>query len=144
MKRALIASGFGIGNRFKAQVIERRPDSPHYGKVVYETPWANNLILEAGMTAIGTSGNSISGLWTVCAIGTGTTPTSASSGAITVTTSGTTATASTAIFQSTDVGSLLFVSQTQKATITGYTSSTQVTLSAAISVSSATVFTLSD
>lgn len=135
-KKSLVASGFGIGNQFKAQVIERRQNHPDYGKVVFETPWASNLILEQGMNAIPT--NSLASLWTVCAIGTGTTATYESSGAITVTMSGTTATANTAIFQSTDVGSLLFVSQTQKATITGYTSSTQVTLAAAITASGST------
>ena len=42
----------GIANRFKAQIIERRKGHPDEGKVVFETPFAPNLILETGMTAV--------------------------------------------------------------------------------------------
>lgn len=131
----------GIANRFKAQIIERRPDHPDCGKVVFETPFSSNLILETGMTAL--VANTLCSLFTYAAIGTGTTPTSASSGSITLTTSGTTVTASTSFFSSGNVGDLIYVPGTgQSALITAYTSVTQVTINATLAIGSAQEFTL--
>jgi hypothetical protein len=131
----------GIANRFKVQVIERRPDHPDCGKVVRETPFASNLILETGMTAL--ASNVLTSLFTYACVGTGSTPTQASSGSITVTTSGTTATASASIFSSGNVGDLLYIPGTgQSALITAYTDNEHVTLNATLAVGSAQLFTL--
>jgi hypothetical protein len=129
----------GIGNKFKAQIIERRPDHPDCGKVVFETPFASNLILENGMTAIAT--NVVTSLFTYCAIGSGTTPTEQTSGSITATTSGTTCTSNTAFFNSGMVGQLIYFPGTsQSATITAYTNDQNVTLNATLGISSGLVF----
>lgn len=131
----------GIANRFKCQVIERRPNHPDFGKVVRETPWASNLILETGMTALVT--NVLANLFTYCCIGSSSTPTQATSGAITATTSGTTCTANTSIFISGDVGQMIYFPGTgQSAVITGFTDNTHVTLSASLGISSGLIFTI--
>jgi hypothetical protein len=52
----------GLGNRFKAQVIEN-------GRVVRETAWKKNLILNQGLDAVAT--HLICDLFLFCAIGTG-------------------------------------------------------------------------
>jgi hypothetical protein len=129
----------GIANRFKAQVIERRPGHPDFGKVVFETPLAPNLILENGMNAIPTT--FICDLFLFACIGTSSTPTEVTSGSITATTSGTACTASTSFFNSGMVGQLIYFPSTgQSATITVYTDTTHVTLSATLSISSGLLF----
>jgi hypothetical protein len=129
----------GIANRFKAQVIERRPGHPDFGKVVRETPFAPNLILENGMTAI--ASNVITSLFTYCAIGTSSTPTEQTSGSITATTSGTACTSNTAFFNSGMVGQLIYFPGTgQSATITVFTDNQHVTLNATLGISSGLVF----
>lgn len=115
----------GLGNRVKAQVIEN-------GRVVYETDWTPNLILDAGMDRLPTT--LICDLFLYAVIGTGNTPTEDDSGATTATTSGTTCTASGAFFAAGDVGKLLRFDTGEKAMITGYTSATQVTLGATLGV----------
>lgn len=123
----------GLGNRFKVQVVER-------GEVITERGWQPNLILDQGMDNLATvlSCN----LFLNCAAGTGNTPTEDDSGATTATTSGTTCTASAAIFAAGDVGKLLRFDTGQKAKITAFTSTTQVTLAASLGVGSATQFTM--
>ena len=129
----------GIGNKFKAQIIERRAGHPDEGKVVFETDWASNLILENGMTAIAT--NVVTSLFTYCAIGSDSTPTEQTSGAITATTSGTACTSNTSFFDSGMVGQLIYFPDTaQSATITAYTDDQNVTLSATLVISSGLVF----
>lgn len=115
----------GFGNRVKAQVIDN-------GKVVYETPWKENLILDAGMNRLPTT--LICDLFLYAVIGTGNTPTEDDSGAVTATTSGTTCTASGSIFAAGDVGKLLRFDTGEKAMITAYTSATQVTLASSLGV----------
>ena len=117
--------GLGFGNRVKAQVIEN-------GRVVHETDWTSNLILDQGMDRLPTT--LICDLFLYCAIGTGNTPTEDDSGAVTATTSGTTCTASGSIFAAGDVGKLLRFDTGEKAMITAYTSATQVTLGATLGV----------
>lgn len=134
------ASHTGLANRFMAQVIEQRPDHPDFGKVVFETPFNHNLILENGMNAI--ASNPICNLFTWCAIGSGTTPTEDDSGAITVTISGTAATAGTAFFGSGDVGKLLRCDTGEKAVISAFIDSTHVTLATSLTVASPTLFTM--
>jgi len=123
----------GLANRFKAQVLEN-------GKVVRETDFAPNLILENGMNGLPTK--LICDLFKYCAIGSDATPTFDSSGGITATASGTTVTAGTAIFSPSHVGELLVFDQTHKAVITGYTDTTHVTIGTALTVSTPTVFTM--
>lgn len=115
----------GLGNRVKAQVIEN-------GRVVSETDWTPNLILDQGMDRLPTT--LICDLFLYCAIGTGNTPTEDDSGAVTATTSGTTCTASGSIFAPGDVGKLLRFDTGEKAMITAYTSATVVTLGATLGV----------
>jgi hypothetical protein len=121
----------GLSNRVKAQVIEN-------GRVVFETPWAANLILDQGMDRFAI--DNLVNLFTHCAVGTGNTPTEDDSGVITVTTSGTTATASAPIFAAGDVGKLLRCVTGEKAKITGFTSTTVVTLASALGVAVGQVF----
>jgi len=129
----------GMGNRVKAQVIERRPGHPDEGKVIHETGWTQNLILDAGMDRLPTT--KICDLFTHAVAGTGNTPTSDDSGAVTATTSGTTCTSSGAFFAAGDVGKLLRFDTGEKAMITAFTSTTQVTLASSLGVT-AQLFTL--
>lgn len=122
----------GLGNRVKAQVIEN-------GKVVHETDWTPNLILDAGMDRLPTT--KICDLFLYCVVGTGNTPTEDDSGATTATTSGATCTASGAFFAAGDVGKLLRFDTGEKAMITAFTSSTVVTLGATLGVT-AQLFTM--
>lgn len=62
-KRALILP-LGMRGRFKLQAI-----APHHGTVRRETPWIDNLILDAGLDRLAASINAIG----VCAVGTGNT-----------------------------------------------------------------------
>ena len=133
----------GIANRFKAQIIERRKGHPDEGKVVFETPFAPNLILETGMTAVAST--SICSLFPYACIGTSSTPTETDSTPITATTSGTICTSSSGFFNSGMVGQLIYFPGTgQSATIASYSSTTQVTLAATITpaVSSGIVFSI--
>lgn len=130
----------GIANRFKAQVIERRPGHPDEGKVVRETDFAPNLILESGMNKIATT--LICDLFLYCAIGSGTTPTQDDSGAITATSTGTAVTSGTAIFAAGDVGKLLRFDTGEKSIITAFIDNTHVTVATAMEVSTPTLFTM--
>ena len=124
----------GLANKVKAQVIERREGHPDYGKVVFETDFGPNLILDAGMDRVATT--YFANLFTHCAIGDGTTPVEDSSGAVTATTSGTTCTASAAIFTVGDAGKLFRFATGEKAMITAYIDDTRVTLAEELGVSS--------
>jgi len=62
MKTLTIEKKMKFGNRFKAQVIEN-------GKVVFETPWRNNLVLNQGKD--NAASNLICDLFKSCAVGTG-------------------------------------------------------------------------
>ena len=138
-KLNLPGTGQGIANRFKAQVIERRLGHLDCGKVIFETDWAPNLILENGMTALAT--NVLTSLFTYCAIGSDSTPTEQTSGAITATTSGTACTSNTAFFDSGMVGQLIYFPGTgQSATITVFTDNQNVTLNATLGISSGLIF----
>jgi hypothetical protein len=123
----------GLGNRFRVQVVDK-------GRVVHERGWQPNLILDQGMDNVATL--AFCNLFLVCVAGTGNTPTEDDSGATTATTSGTTCTSSAGFFAPGDVGKLLRFDTGQKATITAYTSATQVTLSATLGVGAGTAFTL--
>lgn len=124
-KHIFAGSALGFGNRVKAQVIEK-------GRVVFETPWANNLLLDQGMDKI--NNTKICDLFLFAVAGTGNTPTEDDSGAITASTVGTTCTASAPIFAGGDVGKLLRFDTGEKAYITAFTSNLIVTLSATLGV----------
>jgi hypothetical protein len=121
-----------LSNRVKAQVIDK-------GKVVYETPWTSNLILDAGMNGIATK--YFCDLFKYCAIGTGNTPTQDDSGVITAARAGTTVTASAPFFAAGDVGKLLRWSTGEKSMITVFTDTTHVTVADSGTVAAA-IFSL--
>ena len=122
-----------LANRFKAQVIEN-------GKVVSETPFTPNLILDAGMNRLDSV--TFNGLFTHCAIGTGNTPTEDDSGAVTATTTGTACNSSGAFFTLGDVGKLLRFDTGEKSVIAAYVDGDTVTLSDTLNVSVGTLFTM--
>lgn len=125
--------GLGLSNRFKVQVVER-------GQIVYETPFTSNLILDTGLDQL--VQRSIPELFTYCVIGTGQTPVEDPSGAITATTSGTTVTASSSFFSTTDVGKLLRFNTGEKSKITGYIDPFTVTVADNLNVTTPTGFSL--
>lgn len=120
----------GLCNRFKAQVIEGV-------RVVRETEWANNLILDAGMDRVASM--SMCQLFLSCCVGTGNTPTVDDSGVITASRAGTAVTASAPIFAGGDVGKLLRFSTGEKSKITVFTDNQHVTVADSGTVG-ATVF----
>lgn len=117
MKKALKSCGLGlgIGNRLKVRVLEK-------GRILYESPWQPNLILNQGMDALGNgaivASSNVSNptvlcdLFLYCAVGTGTSPFFDDSGNVTAnvaydSTNGVyRATASSAFWSSGDVGKL--------------------------------------
>lgn len=130
-----------FGNRFKAQVVERRPGHPDEGKVVYETALAPNLILENGMNNVATM--AICDLFKYCAIGYSSTPTEEDQGAILGTTSGLTLTVTGGTpFVEADEGALVRFDTGEMSVITDYVSSTEMTLRKVLGVSSGTEFSL--
>ncbi len=104
------------------------------GSVASRAGRQKNLLLDSGLDKIAT--NAFATCISSAAVGTGTTPTLRDSGAITVSQSGTTATASAGYFLSTDVGALLVYDSGQQVYITGFTSSTVVTVGTSMTVSS--------
>lgn len=144
-------TGLGIGNRYKARVIERRAGHPDEGKVVYETPWFNNLILSKGMDAL--ASGLVCDLFTYCAVGvagpSGVTPVADLSSGVTATTSGTACTASSSAFgpsgtgwHSGDIGKLIVFSNHAHAIITAVgASGTTCTLSKVLNIASGLTFT---
>ena len=121
VKKFEISNGSGLANRFKYQVLEQ-------GRVVHESDWHPNLILDQGMNNLTTT--SLCNLFLYAVIGTGTTPTQDDSGGITGTGDGTTVTSSSALFAAGDVGKLLRFDSGSKAMITAYTDNQHVTCSA--------------
>lgn len=113
------------------------------GKVVSETPWQKNLVLDAGLNSLARSsagaGASTTGSFTTrVMVGSGTNPTKTSSGAITFTQSGTTLTASGGFFTAAMAGALFkwgTGSGGVEVYITAYTSATQVTVATSATVS---------
>lgn len=129
-----------FGNRFQALVVERRPDHSDCGKVVRRSPWASNLILDAGMDNI--ASRLVCDLFVACAAGSGTTPVADDSGSVTATTSGTTVTSSGAFFLAGDVGKLLRFDSGEASMIESVEGDTSATLADSLGVSVATAFTM--
>lgn len=118
------------------------------GRIVSETKPQKNLILDSGLNQM--AGSVVPGLtmadsFLTCRIGSGTTPTSTASGAVTFTQSGTTITASANFFTSGMAGMLFkYGSGTGGAEsyITVFTDATHVTVNVSATVASPTVATV--
>jgi len=110
------------------------------GRVARRLPRKRNLILDQGLDGIAV--RSWVASFTHAAIGTGTTATKRDSGAITVSRSGSTLTASAGFFEAADVGRLFKFDTGQEVRITAFTSATQVTTadSGAIAAAEGTVW----
>lgn len=130
----------GVSNSFKAQIVERRPGRPCFGKVVYETPEVPNLILDRGLNRMATT--YIVDLFKYCAIGTGSTPVEDPSGSIKATASGTTVVADTTFFSAADVGKLLRFATGERSKIVTFIDPYTVTVADALNVPSPTAFSL--
>jgi hypothetical protein len=122
---------------YRASVIES-------GRVVRRFPRKRNLILDQGLDGIAV--RSWSASFTYAAVGTGTTPTSRDSGAITFTRAGTTVTASAGFFSADDVGRLLKFDSGEEMYLTGYTDPQNMTASesGALAASEGTVWYVDD
>ncbi|HYC70005.1 MAG TPA: hypothetical protein VEB66_02290 [Opitutaceae bacterium] len=125
---------FGLGVRYGIQVLN--PD----GSVAKRREMKRNLILDSGLDLVAT--NLIGNLTAYAAVGTGTTPVKRDSGAITFTRAGNVVTASAGFFEAGDVGRLLKFDSGAEMYVTGFTSSTQVTVgvSGALAASQGTVW----
>ena len=103
-----------------------------------------NVILDSGLDAWGLARSAEMTYY--CAVGTGSTPTQRDSSTTTVSQSGTTATASANYFEAGDVGRLLKYDSGEETYITGFTSTTIVTVadSATISAAESTIWYVDD
>jgi hypothetical protein len=82
-----LSAGFGVSGRVKIQVVDAAS-----GRIVEDRPWQRNLILNGGLDSI--ADRSFAASFVTAAAGTGNTPTSDDSGAVTASQSGTTITLS--------------------------------------------------
>lgn len=104
------------------------------GKLSWRGKWQKNLMLDVGLNALANNQGGYANLFTYCKVGSGTNANSRNSaGSAIFTQSGTTVTASTSFFLSSDVGALLKyggtgVSSGIEQYITAYVSATQVTV----------------
>lgn len=108
-------------------------------KVISESPWHKNLIMDNGLNALAKSTNAVnqSGFTAAARIGSGTTPNKYASGAITFTQTGTTVTASAGFFTAGMVGMIFKYGSGSGGAeyyITGFTSTTQVTVDTSATV----------
>lgn len=108
----------GLSGRFRVSVVGKD------GNVKERLPWKENLIMDGGLDGLAT--RSIADSFYYCAVGTGTTAVKEDSGAITMSRSGTTVTASAAIFSAGDVGSVIKADSGEEMTIDSFTSTTVV------------------
>jgi hypothetical protein len=109
------------------------------GSVAKETDWTKNLILDGGLDGINTQ------VWaaatTYCHAGSGTNPFSLDSGTTTASQSGTTVTASAAIFAAGDVGRLIKFDSGEEVYVVTFTDTTHVEVNVSQSVA-ASEFTI--
>lgn len=130
-----LSTHVGAHGKFRTRI--KNPD----GSVTGWSPWFNNLILNQGMDALPDHGGWQS-MFARCRRGTGNAPVRRNTNGtgVTLSQSGSTVTASSAFFLSTDVGAIikygLSGSAGAEAIITGYTDSQHVTVSTSASVSS--------
>ena len=115
---------YGISNRCKCQVIDSATK-----RVVRETRWTPNLILDQGLNNWGSGTIFLATLATACAVGTGTTPVVRdSTGTAQITTAGTAVSADNPYFEAGDVGRLLKLDSGGEAYITAFTDTQNVTV----------------
>lgn len=124
-----IEAGIKVGfkGRLKVQVVEA-------GRIVEDRPWQNNLILDLGLNEW--AARETANLFTHAVAGTGNTPTSDDSGAVTASQSGTTVTASASFFDEDSVGKLIKWDSGEETRITGFTNDTTVTVADSQTVAS--------
>jgi hypothetical protein len=132
-----------VETRVKTRIIEAAT-----GKVLKESPWRKNLIMDLGLNGLAQQSGYASypaAFTTNCYIGSGTTPTSYASGAVTFTQASTTITASANFFTSGMVGGIFkYGTGTGGAEyyITAYLSPTQVTVDTSATVAGGLVATV--
>ena len=115
---------YGLSNRFKCQVIDCTTK-----RVVRETRWTPNLILDQGLNNWGSGTIFLATLATACAVGTGTTPVVRdSTGTAQITAAGTAVSADAPFFEAGDVGRLLKMDSGGEAYITVFTDTQNVTV----------------
>jgi hypothetical protein len=85
----------------KLRVIDRES-----GKIVTSTPWIHNLVFDAGLNLMA-SNASFAGIFSICKVGSSSSPNVISSGAVTFTQTGNTITASSAFFTTPMNGGIL-------------------------------------
>lgn len=92
-----------VQTKVKTRIIDAKTN-----RVLKESPWRKNLIMDNGLAALakGTNATIPASFTTACRIGSGTNPTRVDSGAITFTQSGTTLTASGGFFTASMAGTL--------------------------------------
>jgi len=125
-------SAIGLSGRVKLRVRQA-------GRIIRETPWRKNLILDAGLNLIATT--RFADCFLFCCAGTSNLPVEDTPSA-TATWSGTTVTASASTFTTNDVGKLIVFATGQQAYVTGFTDATHVTVSVSNTIPAATAFVL--
>ncbi len=117
--------GFGLKGRMRCFVVD------HLGKVVKETPWYNNLLLDAGLNRLDTV--YFADLFTFCCRGTGATVTRedlTANGTYSLVTNTLTRITGTRDFTINDVGRLVKPAVGSECIVTGFTSATIVSVRA--------------
>lgn len=122
------------------------------GRIIKRQPWQRNLVFDIGLNALaGKTGDfgiacSTASALKYCQVGSGTNANSVSSGAITLTQSTTTVTASSGIFTSGMVGAIIKLGSSgsagQELYITSFTDSTHVTVNVSQTIAVGTQFTI--
>lgn len=125
-------ASIGVKGRYKVKVLEA-------GKVVQETDWAPNLILDQGLDKFATVRIADCFLYACC--GTDNTPVKDTPAAL-VTWSATTLTAAASTWTNFDVGKLVVFVTGQQCYITGYTDATHVTVDRSNTIPSGTAIVM--
>lgn len=117
------------------------------GRCLKERPWQNNLLLDAGLNSMAQKLTGIAycvpaALTTFAQVGSGTTPNSFASGAVTLTQATTAVTASAGFFTAGMVGGILKYLSGVQVRITGFTSSTLITVDTSLTIGTPTTGTV--
>jgi hypothetical protein len=132
----------GVNMRYRTAIFDAVTK-----RCLKQSPWHKNLVMDQGLNALAQSTNQCqpASAHVNCSVGSGTNPNSIASGAVTFTQAGTTVTASAGFFASNMVGGILKYGTGAGGTevyITGFTSSTIVTVATSLSVVVPTVGTV--
>jgi hypothetical protein len=130
--------------------IKTRIHDAKTGKILKESPWQHNLVLDIGLNGLARDASLTlqcgpASIHRYCQVGSGTNPVKEASGAVTATQAGTTVTASGSFFTAGMVGSILkYGTGTAGAEyyITAFTSATVVEVDTSATVGTGTVFTI--